>query len=154
MTVLPEDFVDLLTAFANSDVRYLVVGGYAVGFHGRPRTTKDLDVLLDPSEENRTRACQALKDFGAPESVIRDLSSAGVDDVVWWGHPPLRIDLLPSIPGIAFDVAYERKFTVQASGLDVDVLSLDDLILAKRAAGRDQDLVDARRLESVRKNRG
>lgn len=150
MTDLPEDFVDLLTAFASSRVRYLVVGGYAVGFHGRPRTTKDLHVLLDSSADNRVRACETLKDFGAPESVIRDVRTADRDEIVWWGHPPLRIDLLPSIPGVVFDEAHKRRLRVHVSGIDVDVLSLEDLIRAKRASGRDQDLVDARRLEALR----
>ena len=145
--VFPQDFADLLAAFAAFDVRYLVIGGYAVGIHDRPRTTKNLDILLDAGAENRARACRALAEFGAPQSVLDDLMSADSEDIVWWGHPPLRIDFLLSAPGVDFAVAYERAEVFSLDGVAVQVIGLADLIAAKRAAGRAQDLVDAERLE-------
>jgi hypothetical protein len=144
---LPPDFADLLAAFAAAEVRYLVIGGYAVGVHDRPRTTKDLDVYLDPARENITRACSALVEFGAPESIISDLSSASPDEIVWWGAPPLRIDFLQHVPGVTFDEAYVRREQIQSGDIVVSVIGLTDLIASKRAAGRDQDLVDAKRLQ-------
>lgn len=73
---LPQDFADLLAAFAAAEVRYLVIGGYAVGVHDRPRTTKDLDLLLDANPGNLQKVCGALTEFGAPDSVLRDLVDA------------------------------------------------------------------------------
>lgn len=144
---LPQDFVDLLLAFAEAEVHYLIVGGYAVAVHDRPRTTKDLDVLLDPDGDNLRRACLALDRFGAPGPIRDALSTASPDEIVWWGQPPLRIDLLQSAPGVDFRAAYARRMQVAFGEVNADVLSLDDLILAKRAAGRPQDLVDVQRLE-------
>jgi hypothetical protein len=150
MMNLPQDFADLLAAFAECDVRYLVIGGYAVSFHDRPRTTKDLDILLDATAANRERVLRALTVFGAPDSVVSDLATAESDEIVWWGTPPLRIDLLQSAPGVDFDLAYTRRVQTELGGILTNVISLDDLIAAKRAAGRDQDIVDAKRLEMKR----
>lgn len=147
---LPTDFVDLLAEFGNADVRYLIIGGYAVGFHDRPRTTKDLDVLLDAEPANVERAAQALVAFGAPESVASDLVSATMDEIVWFGTPPARIDLLKSAPGVEFGPAYERRIEQDWSGAIARIISLEDLIVSKRAAARDQDLVDAKNLERSR----
>jgi hypothetical protein len=153
---LPADFVDLLTEFATAEVRYLVIGGYAVGFHDRPRTTKYLDLLIDDSAENTQRACQALSAFGAPRDVVDSLSAANSDEIVWFGSPPSRIDLLKSAGGVDFARAHSRRAQITVAGLDVSVVGLEDLIAMKAAAGRDQDLVDLRRLQRVlaRKTRG
>jgi hypothetical protein len=91
---LPADFVDLLAAFADADVRYLVIGGYAVGFHDRPRATKDLDLLLADDPDNVERACRALGAFGATPATIEALRHSDNDEVVWFGVPPVRVDLL------------------------------------------------------------
>ena len=150
--VLPKlhpDFADLLRAFADADVRYLVIGGYAVGFHDRPRTTKVLDLLLDDTTENVAHACKALLSFAAPRSVIDTLAGAAADEIVWMGTPPLRVDLLKSAPGVDFEAAYSARQTVLLEGVRVDVIGLEHLIAAKRAAGRDQDRLDAKRLERL-----
>lgn len=144
---LPPDFVDLLAAFADAEVRYLVIGGYAVGFHDRPRATKDLDLLLAGDAVNVERACQALGAFGAAPATIEALRSSANDEVVWFGVPPVRVDLLKSAPGVDFDLAFARRVVMQTSDLTLPVVSLDDLIMMKRAADRDQDRADVRRLE-------
>lgn len=143
---LPQDFADLLSAFAEASVRYLLIGGYAVGIHDRPRTTKALDILLDPDPENLKRACVALEHFGAPSSIRDSLAGATPSEIVWWGQAPLRIDLLQAAPGIDFPRAYSRRVRIPLGEITADVISLDDLITAKEAAGRPQDLVDAGRL--------
>jgi hypothetical protein len=150
---LPADFAELLAAFADAEVRYLVIGGYAVGYHDRPRTTKDLDLLLDPSPANVVRACAALRQFGAAESVIRDLETSTSDEIVWMGAPPLRVDLLKKAPGVDFDDAWKRRVLDDWNGVKVSIISLDDLVQAKQAAGREQDLLDARNLERRRRKR-
>jgi len=147
---LPQDFVDLLEAFARADIRYLVIGGYAVGYHDRPRTTKDLDILLDPAPDNIQRACRALLEFGAHPDIAAHLEAAVEDEVVWMGHPPVRVDLLKDAPGVDFSTAWARRAAVTWNGVSVAVLSRDDLIRSKRASGREQDLIDARNLERAR----
>jgi hypothetical protein len=144
---LPSDFADLLAAFADADVRYLVIGGYAVGFHDRPRATKDLDLLLADDPENIERACRALDAFGAAPATIQALRLSASDEVVWFGVPPVRVDLLKSAPGIEFDAAFARRVTMKAGDLALAVVGIDDLVAMKKAAGRDQDQVDVRRLE-------
>ncbi len=144
---LPPDFADLLSAFGVADVRYLVIGGYAVGFHDRPRTTKDLDILLDPAPENVRRACDALIEFGAHLDIAEHLYAAVADEVVWMGHPPVRVDFLKDAPGVDFAEAWSRRAISEWSGVTVHVIGRGDLIRAKRASGREQDLIDARNLE-------
>src|SRR5271165_6092902 len=98
----PRDLVAMLSAFAEERVRYLVVGGHAVGVHARPRATKDLDVWLDATRENVARACAALRVFGAPSHIIEDLRGAAPSEIVWMGRAPARVDLLLSIPAVEF----------------------------------------------------
>jgi hypothetical protein len=148
---LPQDFVDLLAAFAAAEVRYLVIGGYAVGFHDRPRATKDLDLLLADDPDNIERACRALEEFGAASSTIDSLRRSANDEVVWFGVPPARVDLLRSLPSIDFDAAFARHAPMEANELTLPIVGLDDLITMKRAADRDQDRADVRRLERRQK---
>lgn len=144
---LPPDFVDLLTEFDAAEVRFLVIGGYAVGFHDRPRATTDLDLLVGDDAENVRRACDALAAFGASAAIVESFRSANYDDVVWFGVPPARVDLLKSADGIVFARAYERRSHFNSGGVMVPVVAIEDLIAMKRAAGRDQDRVDVKKLE-------
>lgn len=146
--ILALDFVDLLAAFDRAEVRYLIIGGYAVGYHDRPRTTKDLDLLLDPATDNIQRASQALLDFGAPVEIAAHLEAAVADEVVWMGHPPVRVDLLKDAPGVDFAAAWARRVVDVWSGVSVSLISREDLIRSKQASGREQDLIDARNLET------
>jgi hypothetical protein len=139
-----------LAEFASADVRYLVIGGYAVGFHDRPRATKDLDILLAGDAENVERACRALGAFGAAQSTIEALRHSASDEVVWFGVPPGRVDLLKSAPGVDFNAAFTRHAEIQAGALTIRVVGLADLIAMKKAAGRDQDRADVKRLERRR----
>jgi hypothetical protein len=143
---LPLDFVDLLAAFAGAKVRFLVIGGYAVGFHDRPRATKDLDLMLGSERANIERTCQALRVFGAPDSVVQGLMDAASDEVVWFGAPPTRVDLLQSAPGFDFETAYARRLLLTVGELEISIVGLEDLIAMKKASGRDQDMADVRRL--------
>ncbi len=144
---LPQDFVDLLAEFARFDIRVLVIGGYAVGAHGRPRATKDLDLFLEPlGSEIRDRACGALSAFGAPSHVVEALRDAGPSQVVWFGAPPLRVDLLCTVGGLDFEAAWQRRLDVTSNEIVIHVVGIDDLLALKRTAGRPQDLADIRAL--------
>jgi hypothetical protein len=147
---LPSDFAELLAAFAEAEVEYLLVGGYAVAFHAEPRATKDMDLLLGRSEENVEKVVRALAGFGAPGHILQALRTQTDDEFVFMGVPPLRVDFLRSIPGVDFDDAFARRIDTKWHGVPVSVISRRDLIDAKRAAGRPQDLVDAAELAKRR----
>lgn len=147
---LQQDFADLLEAFADAAVRYLLVGGYAVGFHGQPRFTRDIDLWLDPSEENIERACRTLASFGAPSDVVEMLRSAGPHEIVYLGKPPFRMDFFKSLPGVEFEAAYRRRVVDTWGGVPVSVIGLEDLIASKHETDRPQDRLDLRALEKAR----
>jgi len=146
---LHPDFKDLLEVFAAEGVEYLVVGGYAVSFHTKPRYTKDVDIWICDAQDNRERTKRALKLFGAPPHVVQALEQAGPEDIVWMGKPPVRVDLLTCIPGATFATAYPNRVKSKWGDTPVSIIGLEDLILAKQAAGRDQDLLDLRLLRKV-----
>jgi hypothetical protein len=145
------DFLDLLRALLAADVRFMVVGAYAVGVHGRPRATKDLDVWVEPSPENAPKVIHALVEFGAPLMGLtaKDLEVAGVGLQI--GMEPLRIDVLTKVSGPAFSEAWPTHVEVQFSeDVRCPVIGLDALLSNKRAAGRPQDLADVAALERLR----
>ena len=137
------DFSDLLRIFKDHNVRYLVIGGYAVVQYAEPRFTKDLDVLISTDTKNADAVYNALKEFGAPLAGLtpKDFSEEGF--FFQMGVPPVRVDVLMGIPGIQFDECWNRRMEVDFDGLNVIFISRQDLIVSKRAAGRPQDLIDA-----------
>jgi hypothetical protein len=146
------DFLDLLRALLAADVRFMVVGAYAVGIHGRPRATKDLDIWVEPSTENAPKVIRALVDFGAPLMGLtaKDIEVPGVGLQI--GKEPLRIDILTKISGPSFVDAWPEHIEAPF-GEDVrcPVIGLDALIANKRAAARPQDLADIDALEKLRR---
>lgn len=143
------DFRDLLAAFAAHDVRFLVVGGYAVTFHSRPRFTKDLDVWVEPTPANAVRVVAALAAFGAPLTAhgvsAQDFERPGV--VYQMGMPPNRVDVITAVDGLAFAPCWERRVGARFGDVEIAYLAKTDLIVNKRTVGRPQDLEDVRALE-------
>ncbi len=143
------DFKELLKIFKKHKIRYLIVGGYAVMKYSEPRFTKDLDVFIATDQENAKSVYLALKEFGAP---LENLSS---DDFVHKGYfyqmgrPPLRVDIMMSIPGIEFDVAWKNRELVEFDDLKLFFISRSDLIKAKEASGRPQDKIDVEKLKEA-----
>lgn len=128
-------------------MRYLLVGGYAVAFHARPRYTKDLDVWVDRTPTNAHRAWQALASFGAPLQELGPEDLTRPEMVFQIGLPPNRIDILTELAGVSFEEAWERRVTTTYGDCAVQVLSRTDLIRNKRKVGRPQDLIDVEELE-------
>lgn len=151
---LHPDFRDLLAAFERFGVRYALLGGYAVAYYGKPRATKDLDLLVSGLGDNLTRLASALSDFGAPAQVVEHARRLAPDEIVYLGTPPVRVDLLRTADGIDAEAVIGRAETVAIDGLTIPLVALDDLIANKRAAGRPQDLADVALLERVRAKRG
>ncbi len=137
------DFSDLLRIFNDHNVKYLVIGGYAVVQYAEPRFTKDLDLMISTDSKNAEAVYTALKEFGAPLAGLtpKDFSEEGF--FFQMGVPPVRVDILMGIPGVQFDQCWKRRVEVDFDGLRVLFISKADLITSKRAAGRPQDLIDA-----------
>ncbi len=136
------DFVEMLSAFFEAGVEYLVVGAHALGAHVQPRATGDLDLWVRPTAENSARVMSALRQFGAPLDDVNAGDFEQPNQVIQLGVVPNRIDLLTSISGVSFADAWPRRKEVRVEGLMVPILGRDDLIRNKRATGRTQDLAD------------
>jgi hypothetical protein len=141
------DFKDLLAAFNAHGVEFLVVGAHALAAHGLVRATKDLDIWVRPEPGNAEHVLAALADFGAPlhDLTIADLARPGL--VFQIGVEPIRIDVITSVDGVEFGEAWAERVAARFADQDAAVLSRTHLIVNKRAAGRDQDLVDLKWLE-------
>jgi hypothetical protein len=147
-----QDFKDLLSAFHAHNVKYLIVGGYAVSFHSQPRATKDMDLFIKADPTNAEAAYAALVAFGAP------LADISVDDLAdprqffRFGREPVAVDILPGIDGVDFDGAWDRRVEGvidPQSGLTGFFVSRDDLIASKLAAGRLRDLADVEEIREA-----
>lgn len=136
------DFVDLLRAFLAADVRFLVVGAYALALHGRPRATGDLDIWVDATPENAPRIMRALAEFGAPLANLTptDFARPGVTFQI--GVPPGRIDILTELTGLAFDDTWPDRLRRPFGDVEVDFIGREAFIRNKRATGRAKDLGD------------
>lgn len=142
------DFRELLQCFAKHRVRYLVVGGYAVIHYAEPRFTKDLDLWIEPSTTNANRVASAFREFGIPliEITENDLAQPGVQFML--GRSPVMLDFLTSIEPLEFGPCWAQRKVVRHRFGRVNYLHRSDLILAKRHAGRPQDLMDLNSLEA------
>ncbi len=141
-TTLNEDFRDLLKAFAEGDVRFLVVGAYALAVHGLPRATGDLDVWIEPTSENARKAYSALASFGAPLRDLTEEDLATPGTVFQIGVMPRRIDVLTQLSGIDFESAWPHRIFGTYEEIQFPVIGRNELIQNKRATGRPKDLVD------------
>jgi hypothetical protein len=145
--VLNSDYRDMLQVLLDNRVRFLRVGTYAMGAHGYPRATGDIDIWVEPSADNSRRVHRSLGVFGAPLHEIAEDTFVKPGIVFQIGVAPRRIDIVTAISGVDFKPAYAKHLTVDVDGLPVPVLSYGDLLKNKRATGRDKDRLDADRLE-------
>jgi hypothetical protein len=149
-TVVNQDFKDLFRVFNEYNVRYLVVGAYAVIYYAEPRYTKDLDIWVEPSHENARLVWKALTAFGAPLEEVTLEDFCNPELVYQIGVAPNRIDIMMSIPGVEFSSAYERKVESTYGEEPIGIIAIDDLIEAKRTVNREQDRIDVKSLEEAR----
>lgn len=149
MITLPPDFCDMLVALHDAGVDFLLVGGHAVAFHGHPRATKDMDILVRPDPDNARRVYRSLVAFGAPLADFNidahDFAAQGRG--VQIGLPPYRIDILTAIDGLTFEEAMNGHEVFVLEGRKIPVIGRQALIVNKRAARRPQDLADVHALE-------
>lgn len=152
-----QDYKDLLSAFQSHGVKYLVVGGFAVIYHAQPRFTKDLDLVIQSDDANAKATYAALADFGAPLQGIHPEDFTDRNTFFRFGRDPKAFDILPNIPGVDFDAAWERRVETvvdEKTGLKVYFISADDLIASKLASGRPQDLADADAVKQAQRRPG
>ena len=139
---LPPDFREFLRLLNSERVEYLVVGGHAVGFHGHPRATADLDVWISVGVENARRMSEVLRRFGFADELVNPSIFLEPDKIVCLGKPPLRIEILTGVSGVDFPSCYERRVTVNVDDIEISLIGLDDLRANKRATGRHKDHAD------------
>ena len=144
--MLNRDFNDILSAFSDEGVEYLLVGAYALAAHGVTRATADMDLWIRPARENAKRVFRALARFGAPLSEVTEADFATPELVFQIGNAPSRVDILTSLDGVEFEAAWKRRTTLMVEKLQIPVIGRADLIVNKRATGRPQDLADVERL--------
>ena len=148
---LPQDFKELLELLNRRSVRYLLIGGYAVGLHGYARSTTDIDIVVADDLENARKVVDALTEFGVGDSQLSPDLFTRKDSLVIMGVEPMAIDILNYLTGGDFDTAYERRKVVYIEDIEVSLVGYDDLINNKKTVGRFKDLADVEELE--RRNR-
>jgi hypothetical protein len=145
--VLNKDFREFIELLNSHNIKYLVVGGYAVTVHGYPRYTNDIDIWFWIDKTNAENLIKALKDFGFGSLDIKVDDFLNPNKVVQLGYPPNRIDLLTSISGVEFDECYPKKVTINIAGISVYLIDIESLKKNKKASGRHKDLNDLENLE-------
>lgn len=144
--ILNPDFKEFFQLLNENNVRYLIIGGFAVAFHGYPRFTKDIDIWLRLNPENAKNVVKTLDDFGfkSLELTIEDFLES--DTIIQLGYPPNRIDLIMTASGIDFDECYQSRIVEEIDGINLSFIDLENLKKNKRATGRAQDLADIENL--------
>ena len=149
--IFNEDFRDFLSALNKQEVRYLLVGGFAVILHGYSRTTGDMDIWVERTPENYLRIKQAFLQFGMPvfDMTENNFLSHPNWDVFTFGIPPVAIDLMVKVKGLEFETCFTNSQLFEDEGLKIRTISRNDLLLAKKLAGRAKDVNDLENLPSA-----
>lgn len=144
--MLNQDFKEFIQLLNTNQVKYLVIGGYAVAVHGHPRYTKDIDIWIEMSSENAQKLMTALTEFGFGSLGLTAEDFQIPDQIIQLGYPPNRIDLITTPDGIDFATCYQTKIEVKINDLTVNFIDLENLKRNKQASGRLQDLADLENL--------
>ena len=144
--VLPKDWREFIESLNSHGVDYVIVGAYALAFHGRPRFTDDIDILIRCSSDNALRVAEAINSFGFGGLGLSRGDFEEPYQVIQLGHPPNRIDILTSISGVDPERIWNHRVPASLDGVPVWFLDLESMIENKRSTGRDQDKADLKRL--------
>ena len=153
-TQFPEDFKEFLKLLEENEVRYLLIGGYAVGVHGYARTTLDMDIWIGMDDDNARRMVEVMASFGFSRDELNPEIFLDERCLIRMGLPPIRLEVLTTIDGVEFSPSYERRIERQIDDLLIKVIGLEDLRTNKQASGRNKDLADLDHLPEVSKPRG
>ncbi|MCC6444231.1 MAG: nucleotidyltransferase [Armatimonadetes bacterium] len=143
---LPNDFKEFLRLMNTHDVRYLLVGGYAVGYYGYPRATADMDLWVAVGPENAKKLVAVLREFGFASPEVTEAIFLTENRIIRMGMPPVRIELLTTISGVDFEECYRSRAADDLDGVEVSIISLEHLKINKKASGRHKDLDDLENL--------
>ena len=148
--IFNDDFRDFIQALNKHDVEYILVGGYAVILHGYRRVTGDMDIWVNRTKENYSKITLAFAEFGLPlfEMTLQKFLDVDTADVFSYGRPPISIDIITKLKGVEFDDAFAQAQFFNEEGLTIRFIHLNNLIQAKKAAGRHKDLDDIEKLTS------
>ena len=145
--MLNQDFKEFIQSLNDNGVRYLVIGGYAVAFHGHPRYTRDIDIWIGMDVENAANIVKALEQFGFASLGLQASDFTEPDQIVQLGYPPNRIDLITTASGVDFDTCYAARVQTEIDNVQVNFIDLENLKRNKKTVGRHQDLADIENLE-------
>ena len=145
--MLSRDFKEFVALLNENDVKYLIVGGYALALHGHPRYTKDLDIWIEMSPDNADKIMKALEKFGLASLELKPEDFLEKNQIIQLGYPPNRIDLLTALKDVEFDDCYATRVQVIIQNVKINFIDIDNLKKNKRATGRLQDLADVEKLE-------
>lgn len=140
--VLPPDFKEFLKLLNDHNIKYLLIGGYAVGYHGYPRATNDMDIWIAIDSENAELMIKVLKEFGFDTPQLSKDLFLEENKILRMGVAPMRIEILTSISGVNFEECYQQKVVDEIDGIQVDIINLEQLKINKKASGRHKDLDD------------
>jgi len=147
MIEFPHDFKEFLKLLNSKKIEYLVIGGYAVGFHGYPRATGDMDVWIAVNEGNAIKMVDALRRFGFDLPGLNKEIFLTEKKVIRMGIPPMRLEILTSIDGVCFEECFTNRIVADFGDFSVNFISKEDLLQNKRSSGRPQDMVDLEKLQ-------
>lgn len=150
---LNENFIEFINLLNSHDVKYVLVGGWAVIFEGYSRTTGDIDFLVEMSEENAERILASIKEFWGSTIGFDKSDFLKMDNVIMMGRPPFRIDILTSISGVSFEEVFNNSKVYKEDGFEVRCIHINELIRNKKSSGRFKDLADAEMLEKILRKR-
>lgn len=145
--MLNPDFKEFIQLLNENQIKYLVIGGYAVAIHGHPRYTKDIDIWVEMSSENASKLMTALDQFGFGSLGLCAQDFQTPDQIIQLGYPPNRIDLITTPDGIDFETCYSSKIEIVLDNIPVKFIDIENLKKNKKASGRLQDLADLESLE-------
>lgn len=146
-----KDFAEFLKLLNGKKVEYVIVGGYAVAFHGHVRATKDMDILFKDSPKNILKLRTVLNQFGFPSNSLDDVAFSEQGKIIRMGVSPVMIELINSISGVSFETAWKNKVQGPYGNSKVNFISMQDLLKNKKASGRPQDLADVAELKKIGK---
>ena len=145
--IINKDFREFIELLNSNNVKYLVVGGYAVAFHGYPRYTKNMDIWIWINENNAKQLIKTLEEFGFSSLGLKKEDFLKPEYVIQLGYPPNRIDILTKISGLEFEKCYKSRIKTNMDGITIDFINLENLKKNKKAIGRFKDLADLENLE-------
>ncbi len=145
--ILNPDYKEFFQLLNANNVRYLVVGGYAVAYHGHPRYTKDVDIWIWINPDNAKRVVKTLQGFGFESLGLQESDFLETETIIQLGYAPNRIDLIMGVPGVDFETCYAARNEEEIDGVQLNFIDLENLKRAKKASGRPQDLADIENLK-------